>query len=403
MSMYRPIWPALSLAIAACGTACGGGSSSSNTDLSNGAYVVSSIVSTSDESFSYVSVIGSLDAQTLDYGKAYEFPGISSDLWVWNGKVYIADGDAPVVHRYAVDDTGALVEESALSFASYGAPDAAFWNAIWISPSKAYLANGQGEYVIWDPSATPMRITGTMPHPDLADRGIQKLRPASTDRGVIVQGNRLYHPYHWVDASYTSYSEDSRVAIYDTDTDTLIATLEAPCTGLDIATQDEAGNLYFSNWTGNVGLSLVHKGATPCAIKLPAGATAIDPEWTLPWPQITDGRGGAALRFSDDGHALLSVFHGERTQFDDTTDPFALVGSANWRLWRMDLTARTAAPVDGIDWNSGATYMSRIDNTSYVMVPASNYASTTIYAVTGDTAQARFQTRGWSIRLFRVR
>lgn len=399
--MFHRLTTAAVVLAAACAPACSDGSEPPVTSKA-AVYVVGSSVFGPEGNNSYVNVIGSLDEQTLDYSKAYEFPG-SADLWVWNNKVFIADGESPVIRRYAVDDAGALALESEISFAVYGLADAAFWNAIWVSPSKAYMANGQGEYVIWDPLSTPMTITGTMPHPPLADRGIQKLRPASTDRGVVVSGNRLYHPYYWADDSYTSYADDSRIAIYDTTTDQLIDVVEAGCTGLDIATQDGAGNLYFSNWTGNVGLSLVHRGAPPCGAKIAAGTTAIDGSWTLSWPEVTDGRSAAALRYSGDGHALLSVFYSERTPFDDSTDPWTLVGSENWRIWRVDLQTRTAAPLDSIAWNSGATYLQRIDDLTYVLVPSADYSTSTVYAVDGATATPRFQTTGWGIRLFRVR
>jgi len=367
---------------------------------SEGAYVVGSIVTGPEGSTGYVNVIASLDAQVLDYSTAYEFPGFA-DVWSWNGKVFVADGEAPIIHRYSVAADRSLLADGELSFAAYGVPETAFWNAIWISAEKAYMANGQGEYVIWNPST--MMITGTMPRPALDARDGLLLRSASTDRGVVVRGNRLYHPYYWSDETWTDYAVDSRIAIYDTDQDRLLGVIDAPCTGLDIATEDDSGNLYFSNWTGNAGLTLVDGVPAPCGVKLVTASDTIDASWTTPWTAITDGRQGAALRYSGDGHALLSVFHQERAQFDASTDPFALVGTANWRIWSVDLQARTGALVDGIDWNSGATYMQRIDDLSYMLVPTADYAKSEVYAIDGTTATPRFETRGWGLRLFKVR
>jgi hypothetical protein len=381
--------------------ACGDNPSGSSDALDGSnepAYLVGSIVSSPGGSTAYVNVIGSLDAQTLDYMTAYEFPG-NADVWSWSGKVFVADGATPIIRRYRVDGGRALVLERELSFQSYGLLETSFWNAIWISPTKAYMANGQGEYVIWNPET--MAITGTMPHPPLADRGLQLLRLASTDRGVVVHGNRLYHPFYWVNGDYTDYAPDGGIAVYDTDTDTLVGMLDAPCPGLDIATADDTGNMYFSNWTGNVGLTLVNEATAPCGIKLAAGASAVDPAWS--WPEITEGRLASALRYSGDGHAVLSVFHQERVDLDAATDPWAVVGSANWRIWNVDLANRQAAPVDGIDWNSGATYMQRIDDTAYVLVPGAGYATSQVYAVDGASATRLFETRGYGIRLFRVR
>lgn len=380
--------------------ACGESSPSTGAASTDPVYVVGSLVSGTDSSSFYVHVVRSLDVQTLDPSQAYEFPG-QSDVWVLGGKVFVADGETPKVTRYSVDATATLVREAEVNFAAYGVASTAFWNAIWVNEQKAYMVDGQGAVVVWNPST--MMITGTMPLPPLSDNGVQRLRSASTDRGVIVAGNRMYQPYYWADDTFTDYAATSKIAIYDTDRDNLVGLLDAPCPGLDIATTDDSGNIYLSNWTGNVGLTLVDGATPPCAVKLPAGSEAIDAAWTLQWPQITDGREASAMRYSGAGHALLSVFHQERVSFDGSSDPFALVGSANWRIWRVDLATLAAAPIDGIDWNSGATYQSRIDDLTYVLVPTANYAHSLVYAVDGASAELRFQTNGWGVRLFKVR
>lgn len=398
--MAKPIALLLfSLALPLVG-ACGDSADSETAPSSGPAYVVGSLVSGPDGSTAYVNVIASLDAQTLDYASAYEFPG-QADVWSWNGKLYVSDGESPVVRRYAVAADRTLVEEGELSFAAYGVASTAFWNAIWVSADKAYMANGQGVYVIWNPST--MAITGTMPYPTFDEIPDRLLRPASTDRGVVVSGNRLYHPYYWTDAGWTNYEPASKIAIYDTDADRLISVVDAACPGLDVATEDDSGNIYFSNWTGNVGLALVAGQAAPCGVKLDTATDTVDTAWTAPWPTIADGREASALRYSGDGHALLSVFHDESVTFDASSDPFAVIGTANWEIWRMDLATREAAPVDGIALNSGATYMQRIGDLSYVLVPSAGYASSSVYAVDGGSAALRFDTRGWGLRLFQIR
>jgi len=391
-----------SLALSLVG-ACGDSADPAGSDPApsgGSAFVVGSLVSSPDGSTAYVHVLSSLEVQTLDDGAAYEFPG-QADVWSWNGKVYVADGEAPVVRRYTVAADRTLAQDGELNFAAYGVASTAFWNAIWVSADKAYMANGQGVYVIWNPST--MAITGTMAHPTFDEVPGRLLRPASTDRGVVVSGNRLYHPYYWTDAGWTNYEPVSKIAVYDTDADRLIGVVDAACPGLDVATQDDRGNLYFSNWTGNVGLALVAGQAAPCGVKLDPATDTVDPAWTAPWPTIADGREASALRYSGDGHALLSVFHDERVSYDASSDPFAVIGTANWEIWRMDLATRQASPVAGIALNSGATYMQRIGDLSYVLVPSAGYASSSVYAVAGGSASLRFATRGWGLRLFQVR
>lgn len=387
------------LFVLAIAGACGE-SSSSKESFKDSAYVVGSLVFGTDSSNLYLYVLHSLDAQALDPSQAYEFPG-GSDAWVLGGKVFVADGETPKVTRYSIADDGTLVAEGEVNFSAYGVATTAFWNAIWVSEQKAYMVNGQGAVVVWNPST--MAITGTMPLPPLPDMGVEKLLSASTDRGTIVAGHRLYQAYYWADSTYTDYAAGSKIAIYDTDRDALLDVIDAPCPGLDVMTADEGGNIYLSNWTGNVGLALVNGATPPCAVKLPAGAAAVDTTWTLQWPTVLDGHEASAMRYSGDGHALVSVFHQERVQIDDKTDPFAIVGQPNWRIWRVDLSTLQAAEIDGIDWNSGATYQSRVDGLTYVLVPGELYATTKVYAVKGATAELRLVTNGWAVRAFRVR
>ena len=72
----------------------------------------------------YVNLIGSLDPQVIDYKQAVELPGWA-DMWVHDGRVYVSNGEAPSITRYAVSDTGRLIEEKTVSFASYGLTSAA--------------------------------------------------------------------------------------------------------------------------------------------------------------------------------------------------------------------------------------------------------------------------------------
>jgi hypothetical protein len=366
------------------------------------AYIVGSTLNGPEGWNAYVAALSALVPQEVDYGKALEVPG-RADVWVWDDKVFIALADAPVVSRYAVTEQLQFVEEGPrISFADRGLASAQFWNAIWLTPDKAYMNNAAGlEYIIWNPRS--MQIVGSVPHPAIEERPGFVVRNSSTNRGAVVRDGKVYHTYYWTDENYERYEPDSRIAVYDIASDQLLDVIEAPCPGLDVATQDDAGNLYFSSWTGLPGLSLVLGAPTSCAVKIPAGSEQIDPAWTLAWPDVTDGRHGAALRYQGDGHGLLSVFHDERLQYDSSSDAFELIGTENWQTWRVELGSRRAAPVAGIAANSGAIYVEPIGESVYALVPTENYQSSQIYSVVGETAQPFFSTRGWATRLFQLR
>jgi hypothetical protein len=324
-------------------------------------------------------------------------------VWVWDKKVFIAQAQSPEVSRYSVTDDLQLVEEAErLSFAALGVTSAQFWNAIWLTPEKAYMNNAGGlEYIVWNPSS--MQITGSVAHPVLEERPGFVVTSSSTNRGSVIREGKLYHTYYWTDENFERYQPDSRIAVYDVVTDQLLDVIEAPCPGLDVATRDAEGNLYFSSWTGLPGLSLVLGEPTSCAVKIPAGSEVIDPSWTVNWPELTEGRHGAALRYQGDGYGLVSIFHHERVQFDSASDAFALIGTENWQTWRVDLAARSARPLEGIAANSGAIYAEPIGSSVFALVPTQDYQSSQIYQVDGEQAQPLFSTRGWATRLFQLR
>lgn len=348
----------------------GGGAPDAGTTLPP-AYVLMSGVQSQEGTNSYISILSSLDKQEIDYSKAREIPNWG-DAAVHNGKVFVASGDKPTITRYTVDANRNLVDDGGLiDFAAYGVTSTAFWNVIWVSPEKAYMTNGvrdgQAVYVIWNP--VTMRITGTMPQPQLEAREGLKVYPGFADRSHVIRDGKLYHPYYWANEDYSRFAPDSRIAVYDLNSDKLITTLSANCAGLDVGTRDEAGNMYFSTWTGRVGLALTRGAEPPCGVKVPAGSESVDEAWTKPWTGLTMGRQGAALRYDAAGTALLSVFHNERIPYDSSTDPFMLVGTENWRIWRVNLSTLQATPIESVDFNSGASLYSRIGDANYVLVP----------------------------------
>lgn len=366
------------------------------------AYIVGSTHNTPDGWNAYVAAIPGLVEQELDYSEALEIAG-RADVWVTDGRIFIGQADSPTVTRYALSaDLEFEQEEEPISFALWGLSGGQFWNAIWLTPEKAYMNNLSGqEYVIWDPST--MSIEGSTPHPDLPEVEGYVVRTSSTNRGSITRDGKLYHSYYWTNEEYTSYTPESAIAVYDIETDELLSVIDAPCPGLEVATMDDDGNIYYSSWTGLPGLHLVLEEPAPCTIKLPAGEDKVDTSWTIHWPDITDGRHGASMLYQGNGHALVSIFHDEDVEYDSKSDAFEIIGTENWKLWRISLEDKTAEPVEDIAPNSGAIYLRRIGDYSYALVPTTDYASSIVYQVDGASAEPLFETLGWSTRLFQLR
>lgn len=389
------------LALAAAGaTACGDDPSGERAN--RGTLLTNAVVFGDDATSSYLSLLPSLESEDVDLDGAREFAGWA-DVWVHAGKVFVSDGEAPVVTRFSVDADGAFVEDGRLSFQRYGAESAAFWTNLFVSEHKAYLFNIDArEVVIWDPEE--LEITGTFALPELENRAGQTLQVPSTDRSSVVRGDRAYVPTLWANWDELSLSEDSVILVIDTTRDEVIDTLGVPCPNLNVATTDDDGSIYFSNWVFSIAPTLVDGKAHACAVRIPSGSDALDDDWSLTFADVTDGREAAALQFLGDGKALMSVFHHERAEISPEVDRNELVSSGNWRFWTVDLGTLEASPIESIGWHAGGVYGTRVDGRYLLLVPSADYSSTTAYELFPDgTAEERWQTPGWSNRLFQLR
>jgi hypothetical protein len=379
---------------ASAGPGCGGGDDDGAG--SEARYVVASVVFGPQGETSYLNVLASLEPQTINYTRAVELPGWA-DVWVHEGRVFVSSGDAPTITRYAVGSDGTLTADGTLSFTSYGLIDAAFWSNTFVAPDKGYMINGTSEYVVWNPET--MEITGTIPFPTIGEREGLIARAGTTDRSNVIRDGKLYQPLYWGDEDYVLFAPDSRIAVFDIATDTVETVIEAPCSAPDVGTLDDAGNLYFSTWTGGVYGPLQLDQPPSCVTRIPAGSTTAEVAFTF--ASVADGREGAAVRHIGGGRLVFPVFHHERVDFDSGEDPWTLIGAKNWRLWSYDRQTGAAAVIDSVDWNSGAPYIFPVAGQTHLLIPGTDYASSTIYRLDEQAiATPLFETRGWAMRLF---
>jgi hypothetical protein len=356
------------------------------------------------ESTSYLSVLDTLDIEAVDTSTSREYGRGRAFVQAYDGHLFVGEAESPTVTRYSVGADGALVEAGVISFLPYGLTQGQFdsWNVTFISPTKAYLQDfAQGQTIIWNPSA--MEILGVIEPPDELFREGVSLEGSP---GVVRDG-LLYRTFNWVNYDDATYSTDFLLAIYDVATDQLLELVpEARCpVPGNLVHQDEAGNIYFSNWIWPVAGTIMRGAPASCVLRINAGDSRFDPSWALDYGALTDGRRGAMFTYLPGNQALLSAFYEERTSFDATTDPWSYVGSLNWRIWSADLDSMTAAPVDGIDFNGGAFTPVSFDDRLFVMVPggeAEGYA-TQLYELVDGVAAPYVKLPGWSYQFVKLR
>jgi hypothetical protein len=364
-------------------------------------YAVATVVSGPEESNMYLRVLDSLEPQEdLDLRLAREFPGWS-DVKASGGKLFVSSGEGPTVMRFSVNERRELVEEGRISFAAY-TEDAAMYTQAFISETKAYLSVGANEYVVWNPAT--LAITGTITGPELAPVGAAEAAPAQ-DRGMVVRGQRLYHSINWFDYENYDMPPTSQIVVIDTETDSIIGSVDAPCPYLEPGTLDEDGNIYFSNWVYSPAATWVNDQARACAVRIPAGSDELDPDFRLEFADVTGGHEAAAMEYLGGGRALLSVFHEEKQAFDPAVDhPSDWLFGANWRFSMLDLETREAREIDALGWHSGGYYARRIQEQNYVLVPGTNYESTQLFRLSenGDVTRI-LGMNGWSVRVIELR
>jgi hypothetical protein len=359
-------------------------------------YAIATAVTDDSGSSTYVKVFDRLDAE-IDLGTAREFSGWS-DMGAIGRYLFVSDGEAPSVYRFQIGDDGALIDDGEIGFGSY-VDDANFYNQTLISETKAYLI-GNGEYVVWNP--TTLRITGTVPFPDVAEReGIVPY--VGLDRGAVVRDGRLYHVVGWSDTENLDFLPDSRIVVMDIETDTVVDVIEVPCPDMSTADRDEAGNLYFSNWVYSPGGTLLEHGPKACAVRIPAGSETID-DWRFSYDEVT-GHEGAVLGYLGDGQFMFSSFLGDPAAYDPKSDDwFDWLFGDTWQLQTLDPKTLATRPIEGAPKNGGGYAASRFEGLTHVLIPGESYASTTLYGIDADgVAHKETETNGWATRLFKVR
>lgn len=355
-----------------------------------------------ESSNSYLSVLDSLDLDALDPSQDREFAGGRAFLATFEGAVFIGSPDEPRVTRYTVDDRGGLIEGASISFANYGVHTGSLdaWNVNFIRSDKAYLFNfEEGNTLIWDPSE--MEIVGEIPAPD-------ELVPqegwAISGSPGLVRGNRLFRSLHTEDYDSYGYSQDSLLAIYDIDDDSLLEVVpQTRCPALGgLAHEDEAGNLYFGNWIWPVAGSILYDWADTCVLRIQPGADRFDDDWQLTYTDLFEGRQGAQFSYVAGGQALVAVFNEDETSFDAETDPWEYAGRDVWGVWRVDLESREKIEID-IPRSSGAFTPVRLDGREFLLVPSENWDATDLYEVIGERAEHKLHIPGWSYQFVKIR
>lgn len=380
-----------------------GGASSAGTEP---VYALNVIVfDPSFEATTYVALSPSLSFGADPLEHAREFPGFQS-IAAAGGKLLVSMEES--ITQYSLSDDLTWQDGASLGFAEYGITQAGFHDQFFLDERTAYASSGHLNRVVWNPvelAITEFKEDSSIsPEPE---DGLE-LQAAFNRTSWIPRSGPVMRPFYYRDENWFEFSPTSRIAVYDETTHEEQVVVDAPCSALENATQDEAGNTYFSTWNVRPTRFLYGLAPEPCLVRItPDGQ--LDDGFAPPVSEWAGGRPSMVMRYLAEGKAVASFFHTEEIEADwsaeydpDVNDEVTL--GTHFHLWFLDFDAQSAHELGGVIAMDGQFHGRTIDGRHFVFLPYDGYARTKIYEVLLDgSAVEHLDTAGWVYDLVRVR
>jgi hypothetical protein len=350
-----------------------------------------------DAPLSYVALTDTLDAgDVIELDDARELPGYAF-ISAIGGKLLVSSGEEPEIYQYEFGADRNWNELARLSFVGLGLPSygAGLERHWFLNEHVAYLTHEVTSRVVWDP--TDMLILDVKDDTNLEREADGLVLDATFNRPPLLLEGPVLKPFYYRDEDWFLFGPNTPIAVYDPETHAERAIIDVPCPALEVMSQDEDGNTYFSPWSYGPELSLFGEGPATCIRRVKRDST-LDEDWTPELSAWTGGRPVQVMRYVGGGKALATVLHVDEASVDFASgydQELAAELDQHWRLWELDLDAETARPVEEIGASGRGFYLSVIDGRTFVFVPNETWTVTTIFEFTGDGhARERFKVPG---------
>jgi hypothetical protein len=362
------------------------------------AYALQTMIYNPDDTVtSYVVLTDTLELTgELSLDEAREFPSYAFITTV-GGKLLVSSGEEPVITQFDIAKDHVWKEQASLSFANLGVESwgAGFERHWFLDEHTAYLTLEVTSRIIWDPTSFEIldikEDTKLNRKRDGLTLDATFNRPPRDLQGPVLKAF-FYHDEDWV-----QFGERTAIAVYDPETHEERAILDVPCPALEVMSQDEQNNTYFSPWTFGPQAALFGQGPELCIRRVKSDAT-LDEEWTPDLTTWTGGRPVMVFRYWGNGKAIGSVLHTDEVDGDYSAgfdEELAQQLNSHWRLWLFDLETQTARPIQGIGNTSSGFNMEIMDERAFVFVTDPEWSQTTVYEIEQDSAAtARFTVNG---------
>jgi hypothetical protein len=354
------------------------------------------------ETNTYIALLDTLEEQSVSLNTATEYAGWAS-IAPFEGDLLISLGETPSITRHSIVEGVLRPVGDTLSFAEFGVSSASFFHNVIIDSQHAHLRLEETSRVLWNPSELVLSSPDPVTAPEIALERDGLGVSASNIEGVAMREDGLFWPYFWHDEDWYEFHQQSQIGIYQPDGSVEI--LDVPCPALNIATQDEAGNIYYSGMVDTIAFQALEASSTleRCVARINAGEQKVAEGWPRNLDELTDGRPAGRFYYLRDGVGLLSVFHAELATVDPE-DIFASFFADHWALWLVDLNEWSAKRIEDRDFGSSNLFFSRLGQRTFIHDVASDFSQTVISEIDIDGGITPLLTvPGYAIVLRQVR
>ena len=351
----------------------------------------------------YLALVPSLDATTsVDVENTIVFPGGAACAAVErSGTIFVGLAESPVIQRWEIDDEGNPSLTGQVSLAGEGFASAfRSRNPIQIlSDSKAYFVSNEG-VVVWNPSE--MVIEGSFP---LAGLNAPDLTTALSF--PLRDGDRLVIPA-WYRRADRSLAPRTQFAFIDVNTDEVTySPVDTRCS-VDWPAVADNGDMYFAS-PADQGINAAFgfagdPAAPPCVVRLPAGATALDPAFFLDPQELVEPNYAGALADGVEALAFTLGYDESIRPLDEST-ALEAIGVPAWRYYGFSLAepAGGATLVDALPAGAGLPWFNTADGVPYVFNVNAETGRATLFDISDPrAAQAAANVPGLPLQAIRV-
>ncbi len=329
-----------------------------------------------------------------------------ANLAAIDGRLLISSGSEPTITEFEISSDHEWTEGRTVSFADYPLLDNANFYYQFIADAEHALLPFDGtKRILWNPAE--MAIEGTLDDTSLSSAEPGMTLEAGGNRNSVRYDDAVMQAFFYHDDDWYDYGARSHLVVYDQGTFAEDRVLDVDCPGLSIATRDEDGSTYFSNW-GLPGTSITGEAPATCVARVAADKETVELIDLRDW---TDGRLASNFRYVGGGRAFANVLHHEvfgvesPEELGDDVIENVWASGPHWQLWLFDVEQGTGTQVNGIDVAiaDGAQF-AVLDGRSFVFLPYNDWGRTKGYELLPDgTAVEQFDTVGDVFKWERVR